>query len=152
MDPQTRSRGSRKGDRRVGFIIRALIGVFVVVGLFFVVVFGASEMAGEVITLTTYREDGLASETPLWIIDDSGLAFIRAGRPDSGWYQRLQADPNVEVVRDGVTTPYRAVVVPEMRDRVNRLMAEKYGWAETLLGVMRDPEATSAIRLDRTTF
>ncbi|MBW2385504.1 MAG: hypothetical protein JRG92_17875 [Deltaproteobacteria bacterium] len=133
----------------MGFIIRALIGVSMVVGLFFIVVFGASELAGEVITLRTYHADGLATETPLWIIDEGGRKYIRAGNPESSWFQRLQADPNVEVVRDGVTTPYRTVVVVAMRDRVNLRMAEKYGWGEWLLGLIRDKEGTTPIRLDR---
>jgi hypothetical protein len=133
----------------MGFIGKALVGAVVVVGLFFVVVFGASEMAGEVITLRSYHADGLSKDTSLWIVDDDGRQFIRAGQPDSKWLLRVEADPQVEVVRDGVTTPYHAVVVPEQRDRINDLMAEKYGWAESLLGLMRDPEGTTPIRLDR---
>lgn len=132
------------------FLIRAVLGIGVVVGLFFAVVYGASELAGEVITLRTMRADGLAMETQLWIVDDAGRSFLRAGDPGAGWLERLRADPEVEVVRDGVPRSYRAVVAPEMHDRVNLLMARKYGWAETLLGLLRDPGQTTAIRLDPT--
>jgi len=133
----------------MGFIIKAAVGVGFALGLFFVVVFAASEMAGEVVTVHTYHAGGLSTETPLWIVDEGGRAYLRAGMPDSKWFVRLQAEPNVDVVRDGVTTSYTAVVAPQMRDRVNLLMAEKYGWAESLLGLMRDSESTMPIRLDR---
>jgi hypothetical protein len=52
------------------------------------------------------------------------------------------------VVRDGVERDYRPTLILRLRDRVNRLMAEKYGWAEKLMGLMRSNEQTTPIRLD----
>jgi hypothetical protein len=122
----------------------ALIGAL----LFFGSIFAASELGGEVITLRTFRENGLASETSLWIVDDRGSLYIRAGMPDSKWLARVRGADRVQVVRDGVERDYRPTLILRLRDRVNRLMAEKYGWAEKLMGLMRNNEQTTPIRLD----
>ena len=67
----------------------------------------------------------------------------------AGWLTRLQANPDVELVRDDDRQPYRARVIESQRDRVNQLMAEKYGVADRIIGLMRDGGQVSAVRLDR---
>ncbi len=133
----------------MAYIVRSLLGAGLVVGLLYVVIYGSSELSGEVITLRTFHPDGLATATSLWIVDDGARSYIRSGTPDSKWLARIETDSNVEIVRAGVTQAYRAVLVPKRRERVNGLMAEKYGWADSMMGWMRDPTETVAIRLDR---
>jgi len=107
----------------------------------------ASE-SGEVVVLRTLGPDGATHETRLWIVDDGGVSWLRAGSPKAGWLPRLEANPEVEVVRGGKTMLVRATPVPSARDRINALMAEKYGLANRWIGlVVRRDEATP-VRLD----
>jgi hypothetical protein len=110
--------------------------------------YAASNLGGEVVTLVTRDADGREFETPLWIVEDDGSLWLRAGDPESRWLERLRGQPRVELVRDGERLPYRAFPEPDLSPRINRLMAEDYGWADSLLDLMRDPEQTTAIRLE----
>jgi hypothetical protein len=129
--------------------IMKLVGVAaLVVVVFFSAVMMASETSGEVVSLRTYREDGLSTETSLWVVEDRRLLYLRAGDPESGWLVRLKANPEVELTRGGETRSYRARVMPGLGSRINELMAEKYGWGDILVGVMRDDASVIAVRLD----
>ena len=128
-------------------------GLAVVIGVIVILVGGVyvlSERGGEVVTLQTSTDDGKRRSTHLWIVDDSGYAWLRAGQPGSLWYQRLLATPKVELVRAGKTQAYRANVVstPAARELVNRLMAEKYGVAETIISLMHNEAEVVPIRLE----
>lgn len=109
----------------------------------------ASDNTGEVVTLKTYNEGGYDFDTSLWIIDDHRTLYVRSGSPDSSWLARLRAYPRVELIRDGQVTVHRAVPVPKLRDRVNYLMLERYGWADQLIGFMRDSSVSVPVRLER---
>ena len=41
-----------------------------------------------------------------------------------------------------------AVIILNQRDRINRLMAEEYGLADQVIGLVRDNDAATPIRLD----
>ena len=130
------------------FIFKLLGYAAVAAVAFFVAIMGASEFSGEVVTLRTFQENGLSRETSLWIVEDRGRLYLRAGTPESGWLARLAEHPQVELVRDGASTAYRAVLVPRQRARVNELMAEKYGWGESLVALSRDSAKVTIVRLD----
>ncbi len=107
----------------------------------------ASE-SGEVVVLHT--EDGArGATTRLWVVDHQGHQWLRSGGgASSGWYGRLTAAPRVELERGGERRPYRAVVEPAMTGTVNRLMAEKYGWRDRVVGLLAgDRAAAVAVRL-----
>ena len=125
------------------------IGVLIALALAFGAMLAASELGGEVVTLTTFDSEGKTYETPLWIVQDDGSLWLRAGNPNSNWLERIRLDPKVEVTRDGETVAYRADIVLERRDRINRKMADVYGWADTLIGTMRESESTQPVRLIR---
>ncbi len=101
-------------------------------------------------TLHTTTDDGKQRATHLWIVDEGGFAWLRAGQPESRWYQRLLAKPKVEMVRAGETRAYRANVVstPAAREHINRLIAEKYGFAETIISLIHDEDEVIPIRLE----
>ncbi len=120
----------------------------IAVGGFFAAVLLASDFGGEVVTLTTTGKGGSRHDTKVWIVEDHNQLWIRAGQPASAWLLRLQAEPRVTMTRNGESADYRAVVVPKQQERINRLMAEDYGWADTVISVMRDSGETTAIRLD----
>ncbi|MFP8875157.1 MAG: hypothetical protein VCB42_11685 [Myxococcota bacterium] len=126
---------------RVSILIAAAVVLAVGAGLL------ASELGGEVVRLRSFDADGRGHDTRLWIVNDGGRSYLR-GRPGSGWFDRVAASPQVELERSGQTGRFRAVPVEPMRDRVNRLMAEKYGWAEQLIALQREMDQTMPLRLD----
>ena len=108
-----------------------LIGALaILVVLTFVSQLGASE-SGEVVVLTSQGPDG-GEDTRLWVVDLDGLQYLRAS-PDSGWYQRLVAEPQVLLVRHGDSVAYRAEIRMARAEDVNRLMREKYGWRDAYI-------------------
>ncbi len=125
----------------------------VIVGLVVILVGGIyalSESGEEVVTLRSTNAAGEQHSTRLWIVEDSGFAWLRVGQPGSRWHQDLLARPVVEVVRGDETQTYRAVPVetPEARQRINQLVAEKYGLAETVISWMHDESTVVPIRLE----
>jgi hypothetical protein len=115
-------------------ILLALVAVLVAFVLTLVL---ASELGGEVVTLTTRDAGGAERSTHLWVVDYEGFAWLRAGDPGSGWLARLRQDPQVRVDRGGVSARYTAEPAPAQRQTIDRLMAEKYGFADRLIGVFR---------------
>lgn len=127
-------------------ILAWIVGLIMVVA---VIVFGAQIIAsetGEVVVLHT-DDDGQDATTRLWVVEHDGHQWLRAGS-DSGWYGRLLAEPGVRLERDGVTRAYMARPEPDMGGTVNELMARKYGWRDTVVGLLvPDREGAQAIRL-----
>ena len=133
--------------RKVGIALAILLGLFAAVGI---AQFVAAE-SGEVVVLHT-QAAGESQETRLWIVDQEGSAWLR-GRREAGWFPALEAQPAVEVTRDDRRLPFTAVAVdaPEARDRINRAMRDKYGFADLFISwLVGDPdrEGALAIRLD----
>ena len=122
----------------------AVVGLFVAVMALQMI---ASE-SGEVVVLTTTDEAGAPQETRLWVVDHDGAAWLRAGSDQQGWYGRLRNQPRIQVERDGATNPYTATPAPASTPEINRLMAEKYGWADRFIGMMFPRDGAVAIRLD----
>ncbi len=127
---------------------QVLLGLVAAVLFFVALVMAASELGGEVVRLRTTGTDGSQRETSLWIVEDEGALWLRAGQPGAAWLQQIREQPKVRLERAGATQPYRAVVVPGRHEHINSLMAEKYGWAEQVIGVIHDDTAVMAIRLD----
>ena len=91
--------------------------------------------SSEVVTLTTRDAGGAEHATPLWVVEDQGGLWIRAGNPENAWLKRLQADSTVQLERGGETLSYHALPsdAPDAQSRVNTLMAEKYGASDTAM-------------------
>lgn len=116
--------------RVLGWIVGALM-------LVLVVVFGLQVIAsesGEVVVLHT-DDGGRDATTRLWVVDHDGRQWLRAST-GSGWLQRLQSAPRVELERDGQRAAYRAAPEPAMAERINTLMAQKYGWRDEVIAVL----------------
>lgn len=108
----------------------------------------ASEYGGEVVVLTTVDAEGVDHQTSLWIVEDEGRQWLRAGNSESGWYQRLRANPEVRLERGGKVGTYRAFPDPTRTQRINFLMARDYGVADRLIGLLRDDAKSMAVRLE----
>jgi hypothetical protein len=114
-------------------------------------IYGASELGGEIVTLTTRDANDGDASTRLWVVDDNGAQYLRAGDPGSGWLQRIQANPQIVVERNGVATTYTGVPVtndPGQPARIHALMRDKYGWADRVVSVLGDRSQSIAVRLD----
>jgi len=131
--------------------VARVVGVLLALAVLFVAsIFAASEMGSEVVTVTTWEADGSPVETRLWVVDDDGHAWLRAGVPTSGWLQRIEGNPKIRVDRGGAALDLRAVPIrdPERRDRVHAQMREKYGWIDTWISLIRDGSQSVAVRLE----
>jgi hypothetical protein len=115
-----------------------------------IAIFAASELGGEVVVLRTRDVAGVETSTHLWVVDEGGYAWLRAGAPGSGWFARLEASPEVVVERGGELGRYRAAPLrtSEARERVHALMREKYGLADRLIDLSRDGSRSVAVRLE----
>ncbi len=129
------------------WIVRLGIGLVGVGVALAALLFVASEYAGEVVILHTLDAEGRLHATHLWIVEEEGDLWLRAGQAESGWYRRLQARPEVELERAGEPRRYRAVPMPDRTARINQRMAEQYGWVDRVIGLMRDPDGAVAVRL-----
>lgn len=120
--------------------------VFAVLGGIAWVVFRGTE----VVVLHTIDAGGQAHATSIWVVDDGGAQWLRSEHPNSGWYRRLTAHPDVTLERAGGVRSFRAVPVAsaDARDRINRLMAEKYRTADRVVGAMVDHSKSVPIRLE----
>jgi hypothetical protein len=124
------------------FLVALAVGFVAAVAL-------ASELGGELVSLTTNDASGGQRSTSLWVVDSDGFAYLRSGNQDSGWYERVVADPNVEVERDGRSRRYTAQPAADRTHEIDALMAEKYGWADTLISpIRRDPIAIRLMPAD----
>jgi hypothetical protein len=107
----------------------------------------ASE-SGEVVVVHSLDTDGAPKETRVWVVDDQGAQWLRTGSAQSKWMARLRAHPEIQVTRKGDTRSYLAVPVPDARAAINRLMAEKYGWADGFIGLLISRDQAQVVRLD----
>jgi hypothetical protein len=133
--------------KRILTIVLALLGLLLVFGMS---IMAASESGDEIVVLHTTDADGVSHETRLWVVDDAGHAWLRAGQPGSGWYLRLEAQPQVEVERGSESGRFNAIPVPDAatRDRIHALMRAKYGFADRWVSLLGDRSLSTAVRLD----
>ncbi len=127
-------------------VLKILGGVVLLLALVIVVQFIASE-SGEVVVVTTTDADGTPAETRLWVVDHAGSAYLRSGSPQSGWFQRMQANPTISVVRGDTTMRATIETDVSLRGTVNDLMREKYGWADAYISMLFGREDATPIRI-----
>lgn len=80
--------------------------------------------------LRTTDQERVVYETRLAIFEDEeGALWIQSGHHFRGWYDRLQRNPDVELVRGGVVSDYRAVPLqtPEAKEHVRGLITDRVG-------------------------
>jgi len=128
-------------------LVRLVVGsIVVLLGI------GALEIvaaeSGEVVVLKTTDAAGATHETRLWIVDDGGQPWLRAGSDAAGWYRLLVERPEVEVVRGDATLAVHAVPEVAARARVNELMRAKYGWADAYIALLFGRDDAVPIRLE----
>ena len=90
----------------------------------------------EVVELFTVDDEGEEVVTRLWVVDHGGYQYLRVAADGSGWFSRLQKNPDIKVRRGDEVLPYRGVLNPGKSVIVNRLMQEKYTWGDTFFATM----------------
>jgi hypothetical protein len=128
---------------------RLLVGLGAVGALLAAVTLVALE-GKEVVQLRTMTPDGGVRVTRTWIADADGASWLEAATPDRPFLHDVERRPDVEVVRGGSVLTLRAVPVPgDAGHRTIRgLLAAKYGWADTWIGLLTDTSRSVAVRLD----
>jgi hypothetical protein len=127
-------------------VLSAIVGFVLLV---FLVLYVASE-SGEVVVLQTPdHEKGGIRETRLWVVDHDGAVWLRAGNPESAWFRALPEGEQTQVVliRGEDVLQMLAVPTPEERDTINDLMHQKYGWADSLVGLFSPRDQKVPVRL-----
>jgi hypothetical protein len=116
--------------------VKSYRSLMLLLGFIPLLIAGGSWLAGEqieVVALRTLDGEGHAHDTKLWIVDYQGKPWVRAARPKLGWVERIRANPRVELVRGGVTTPHTAVIVetPDEKRAIDAAVSAKYGWVDS---------------------
>ncbi|GGS37930.1 PPOX class F420-dependent oxidoreductase [Actinokineospora fastidiosa] len=95
--------------------------------------------AGKYVLVTTYRRDGRAVPTPVWVVRDDDELLIWTVT-DSGKVKRIRNNPRVELAEcdfrgrpTGESVPATARLLDaDETERTRRLMRRKYGITGTL--------------------
>ena len=101
--------------------------------------------------LHSHDAAGETHETRLWVVDHDDHAWLRTGNDQNAWLLRVTERPEIELTRGDQTERYRVgrVVNAETRDTINRLVLEKYGFAERIVRALGlDPARAIPVRLD----
>ena len=110
-------------------ILGALLGgyLFVVLAVEAYITIAQPRVGGLEAVLRTFDEEGTPHDNRLALINDGETLWVQSGHHFRGWYDRLRRNPDVELIRDGVAKPYRAVALDtdEARDRVMTLLRER---------------------------
>lgn len=130
--------------------VAAVGGAVLLIALLFVAITLFALEGHEVVVLRTHAADGSMRATRTWVADADGAAWIEAAVAERPFYQQLLANPEVELERRGDVRRYRAAPVPnpDGHERIRRLLAEKYGWADTWVGLLTDTSQSVAVRLE----
>jgi hypothetical protein len=107
-----------------------LFGVYLLLGLSLDAAIGYFQPQRQgTVVLRTFDTAGGSKDTVLGLRDDNGQLWVESGHWFRGWYKRVLANPNVELVRDGKELPYRAAPddSPETVERLKRLMGKGEG-------------------------
>ena len=129
-------------------ILLRLFGLLLCIGIAWWAIQMVAAESGEVVIVTTTDAEGRPHQTRLWIVDHDHAGWLRAGSERAGWYQRLSAAPEVRLRRNDQTASYIARPQPWELDTINRLMAEKYGWAEWYISLVVDRDRAIPVRLE----
>ena len=132
--------------KKLGLALCCVVGA---AALLLASIFAVSESGTEIVTLESFEAEGTPVETRLWVVDYDGDAWLRAGRPDSAWLARMEANPEVFVTRGEERRPFLAAPTrePAARDRIHALMKEKYGWSDRWISAIRDASQSVPVRL-----
>jgi PPOX class probable F420-dependent enzyme len=101
----------------------------------------ATFAAERYISLTTFKRDGTAVSTPVWVVSDDGKRLLVWSAEKTWKVRRLRQDPRVLVAPSnfrgterGERVPGTARVVDD--PGIDRLLRRKYGWQKRALDLL----------------
>lgn len=121
--------------RRIAQTVLLVVGGWVVLALTFDGLIGIFQFQLEPGSaegvLRTFDAEGRPHESRMIVIEDGDTLWVQSGHHFRGWYHRLRANPEVELVRGGETRAYRAVAPddPETKRHMVGLLKERTGTA-----------------------
>ena len=130
------------------YVKRALGTLLILLVVVFVMQFAASE-SGEVVVITSYDREDVGYDTRLWIIELDNRWYLRAGSRNAAWSKRLAARPDFVIERGDFEGRVVARPNDALTAEVNAAMAEKYGWADRLVGTLYPRDNAIAIEVLR---
>ena len=117
-------------------VVYWLVGVVLgIPALMMIVMYGASELGGEVVTLDRAEASGDVSQVRIWIVDQDNQSWIEHGDADSFWITQLPESPSVVLSREGRSTNYVGTPDPNSHDLYHQLRSQKYGWADQVVAL-----------------
>jgi hypothetical protein len=127
-------------------MLAAVLGVAALLAVITLVALEGSE----VVVLRTFDERGVARETRTWVADAEGYTWVEAANPERPFLDDIRRRPDVEMRRAGTVRRCQATVLanPDDHQRIRRLLAEKYGWADRWIGLLTDAADSLALRLE----
>jgi hypothetical protein len=118
------------------------IGILLTVSvLYFALIYGASELGGEVVTLDRSEANGEVSPVRIWIVDQSGTSWIEHGDAESFWMTDLTESAAVVLSREGKKMSYIGTPDHDSHDLYHKLRQEKYGWADGFIALLTGGDA-----------
>tara|TARA_B100000029_G_scaffold426545_1_gene435501 strand:- start:910 stop:1335 length:426 start_codon:yes stop_codon:yes gene_type:complete len=113
-------------------IIVILIGIILI---WVALIFGASELTGEVVTLLRPEQDGTTKKIRLWVVDINGKTWVEHGTEDSFWIKQLTNKPEISLIRNGVQKRYLATPDFNSHAIYHELREEKYGVGDRIIEI-----------------
>ena len=91
----------------------------------------------DTVQVLTTNEDSRVRDTTVWLVVMDGDGYIRTG--GTAWGDNVVRDPEIEVSIEGTKYPLRAHFVEDdgLRQRITDSFREKYGFADSLIGLFR---------------
>jgi hypothetical protein len=136
---------------RIVRILGIVFGFYVVLALLFDAAIGLLQpQPGGTAVLRTFDANGRSQDTVLGLLHDNQQLWVESGHWFKGWYHRVQANPNVQLIVDGKAAPYRAVPTddPAAVDLVERLMGKGKGARYWVMRAMLLFAPIKPVRLD----
>ena len=117
-------------------VVYWLVGLIVgIPALLMIVMYGASELGGEVVTLDRAEANGDVSQVRIWIVDQDNMSWVEHGDPGSFWITQLSESPDVVLSREGQTSKYFGTADADSHDLYHQLRSAKYGWADQVVAL-----------------
>ena len=114
-------------------LVVILISVAIVYG---VLMFGFSELGGEVATLVRPEADQSNKNIRVWIVDADNKSWIEHGDSESYWIKQLSNNSELLIIREEEEKKYLAFADRDSHDLYHNLRREKYGFSDKMLDIL----------------
>ena len=115
-------------------VVSSTVGILLAVLLLCMgLIYGASEFAGEVVTLDRRDANGEVSQVRIWIVEQEGSAWVEHGNAESFWITHLAESAAVVMNRNGESVSYVGTPDSASHDLYHQLRLEKYNWGDQLI-------------------